>query len=197
MFNSSVGTILYTYIHFKAHNHRHKRFMNERTVHNETSVVIDDLAKGTNYVFSLCLGNKEGKGPCKEVAITTSTTGNYHENCVNLPNTALAFIHFDSFDVAPSIPIVMAQRVSINAIQVSWEVEDDGGNPSLKYSIRMTTDLNSVGEMVLDNAVVEDMQYQVKNLMPGTSYWFSVVAHSASGDSAMGWSIETTTSPCE
>ena len=51
-------------------------FANEQTVHNATSLVIGGLAKGTTYTFTICLGNKEGKGPCKEIEETTLKTGN-------------------------------------------------------------------------------------------------------------------------
>ncbi|XP_065909225.1 cell adhesion molecule DSCAM-like isoform X2 [Dysidea avara] len=170
MFNSSVGTIWYTYVQYKTYMHRHKRLMNELIIRNETSVVIENLAKGTEYVFSVCLGNKEGKGPCEEISATTLTT-------------------------VPSIPVVRTETISMNSIRVSWKVEDDGGHPLLRYSLRMSTDLNSVGELVLYSETVQHRSYLVKDLIPGTSYWFSVVAHSSSGDSGMGWSEETTTSP--
>ncbi|XP_065894101.1 receptor-type tyrosine-protein phosphatase F-like isoform X2 [Dysidea avara] len=171
VFNSSVGKILYTYVHSKVRNiQKYKRFINEWIVCNETSIVINTLAKGTDYFIKICLGNKVGKGPCEVKMISTLTT-------------------------VPSVPVVKTQTINMNTIQVTWEVEDDGGNPSLDYSLRVSTDINSVGELILDNIEVEHRQSRVKNLMPGTSYWFNVVAHSSSGDSDMGWSIETTTSP--
>ena len=98
--------------------------------------------------------------------------------------------------LVPSIPVVRTETISMNSIRVSWKVEDDGGHPLLRYSLRMSTDLNSVGELVLYSETVQHRSYLVKDLIPGTSYWFSVVAHSSSGDSGMGWSEETTTSPC-
>ena len=83
-FNSSVGTILYTSIQYKLKDNSvvTKRSLDrlystsERTVHNTTSVIIRGLSKGSTYIFIICLGNKEGKGPCEEVEITTPKTGN-------------------------------------------------------------------------------------------------------------------------
>jgi len=75
---------------------------------------------------------------------------------------------------------------------VSWIVEDNGGNVLLRYSL-MTY---GVGLVELANVAVRHRSYLVEGLTPDTSYWFSVVAHSSSGDSDMGWSEETTTRPC-
>jgi len=74
---------------------------------------------------------------------------------------------------------------------VSWKVEDNGGNLLLRYSLR----IYGVGLLVLDSVAVNRDSYLVEGLTPETSYWFSVVAHSSSGDSDMGWSDETTTYP--
>jgi len=85
-FNSSVGTILYTSVQYiPKDNFVTKRsysihFTNEQTVHNATSIVFGGLAKGTTYIFIICLGNKEGKGPCKEIEGTTPKTGNNNNN---------------------------------------------------------------------------------------------------------------------
>ena len=55
-----------------------RRFLtSEQTVHNRTSVIITGLAKGAIYTFIVCLGNKEGKGPCEEVEVTTPKTGDH------------------------------------------------------------------------------------------------------------------------
>ena len=74
---------------------------------------------------------------------------------------------------------------------MSWKVEDNGGNLLLRYSLR----IYGVGLLVLDSVAVNRDSYLVEGLTPETSYWFSVVAHSSSGDSDMGWSDETTTYP--
>ena len=84
-FNSSVGTILYTSIQYIQKNAIATRrstdrryFTSEQTVRNKTSVFITGLAKGTMYTFIICLGNKEGKGPCEEIEVTTPKTGDNH-----------------------------------------------------------------------------------------------------------------------
>jgi len=41
-----------------------------------TSIVIMDLANGTEYVFIIWLGTDLGRGPGEEKTITTLTTGN-------------------------------------------------------------------------------------------------------------------------
>ena len=87
---------------------------------------------------------------------------------------------------------VRTKVVSSNTIKVSWAIADDGGNPLVRYSLKMLSDLNGVGELLLDDVALE---YRVKDLMPETSYWLSVIAHSTSGDSGIRWSVETTTNP--
>ena len=106
-----------------------------------------------------------------------------------LEQYGLLFSHFNF--VVPSTPVVWTETVDTNTIRVSWKVEDDGGNLLLRYSLRMY----SVGLVVLATVAVSDDSYLVEDLTPETSYWFSVVAHSSSGDSDMGWSDETTTYP--
>ena len=78
-----MGTILYTSVQYKQWDNsvvtkkslNWQRFSDEWTVYNATSVVIRGLAKGTTYAFIVCLGNKEGKGPCEEVYEITPKTG--------------------------------------------------------------------------------------------------------------------------
>ena len=72
-----MGTIFYTYVNYKTHLP-----LNVRIVRNETSIVINNLAEGKSYVFTFCLRNEVGKGPCEKKTITTLTTGNHYENCV-------------------------------------------------------------------------------------------------------------------
>jgi len=71
--------------------------MNERTILNKTSVVIENLAKGKEYIFSICLGNKVGKGPCGEATITTPTTGTLSLKIIYIMLTICPLIFFSSF----------------------------------------------------------------------------------------------------
>jgi len=191
-----VGTIRYTFIHFTTYAYRRwwKRLTDERTVRNKTSIFIEKLAKGKDYTFILCLGNDAGRGPCAEKAITTLKTGNQFKIICTVHVGAIWFtifpLQFCDF-VVPSIPVVRTEIVNTNTIRVSWKIEDDGGNLLQRYSLR----IYSVGLVVLATVAVSDDSYLVEDLKPETSYWFSVVAHSSSGDSDMGWSNETTTYP--
>ena len=96
---------------------------------------------------------------------------------------------------APSAPIVSAVVNSSESIHLSWSVQDDGGNVELSYSLRQWTDHDGVGMLLLSNSV--DMWYLVDHLIPNTTYWFSVVAHSDTGDSPEGWSRHVITRPCK
>ena len=80
VFNSSVSTITYTFIHFSTYGRWWKRSNHERTVHNETHILIGTLDKGKKFFFVVCLGNNVGRGPCAEEAITTLKTGNQLKN---------------------------------------------------------------------------------------------------------------------
>ena len=91
----------------------------------------------------------------------------------------------------------MAMVLSSGSIQISWSVSDDGGNPNLLYSLTQWTNRNTSQVVLLSNSVSGDGQYLVDRLMPNTSYRFSVVAHSDSGDSPHGWSILVITNPCK
>ena len=107
-FNSSVGEILYTSIQY-THNDvtatkrsslsSDRRFQtSEQTVHNRTSVIITGLAKGAVYTFILCLGNKEGKGPCEEVEVTTPKTGDHNRTFRIMYRWPLIYISHDLFN---------------------------------------------------------------------------------------------------
>ena len=115
----------------------------------------------------------------------------YANNYYILCTTLLAYVY-----IAPSVPVVMATVLSSESIQISWSVEDDGGNPNLLYSLTQLTDRNP-RVLLLSNSISEDGQYLVDHLIPNTSYQFSVVAHSNSGDSPQGWSIRVITNPCK
>ena len=97
--------------------------------------------------------------------------------------------------LAPSTPTIHAVVNSSESVHLLWTVQDDGGNIALSYSLRQWTDHDGVGILLLTNTV--DSWYLVDNLMPNTSYWFSVVAHSNTGNSSEGWSSHVTTKPCE
>ena len=101
------------------------------------------------------------------------------------------------YAAAPSAPVVRVMVINSVSIQVSWIVQDDGGNPNLLYSLTRWTNHNACQMVLLRNAVSDDGQYQVDHLMPNTSYRFGVVAHSSSGDSPSGWSRLVITNPCE
>jgi len=58
---------------------------------------------------------------------------------------------------------------------VSWNVEDDERNPSLRYSLRV----HGVGLVELDSVAVRYTSYMVEDLTPGASYWLSVIVHSS------------------
>ena len=68
-----------------------------------------------------------------------------------------------------------------------------GGNPSLRYSLRVY----DVELVELNSVAVHYTSYLVEHLTPEASYWFSLVVHSSTGDSDIGWSEETITSPCK
>ena len=98
--------------------------------------------------------------------------------------------------IVPSVPVVEVVVVSSYSVQISWSVRDDGGNTDLLYTLtRWTGDNNPV--VLLSVSVSDDGRYLADHLLPNTSYQFSVVAHSDSGDSAEGWSMYVVTNPCK
>ena len=119
MFNSSVGTIWYTYVQYKTYMHRHKRLMNELIIRNETSVVIENLAKGTEYVFSVCLGNKEGKGPCEEISATTLTTGNHCKTYILITYILIRTERYCHFSITIDTKATIHELNSSRYLQIS------------------------------------------------------------------------------
>ena len=99
--------------------------------------------------------------------------------------------------IVPSVPVVEVMVVSSYSVQISWSVRDDGGNTDLSYTLTRWTDRGSSPVVLFSVSMSDNGQYLVDHLMPNTSYWFSVVAHSDSGDSAEGWSTHVVTNPCE
>ena len=108
--------------------------------------------------------------------------------------TILVVNYWYMFYVAPSTPVVIAVLTN-ESIQISWSVEEDGGN-ALLYSLMQWTN-HSTRMLLLSNSTSEDRQHLVDHLIPNTVYQFSVVAHSNSGDSPQGWSIGVITNPCK
>ena len=97
--------------------------------------------------------------------------------------------------LAPSAPIVSAVVNGSESIYVSWSVQDDGGNVKLLYFLSQWSDHYDTGLLLLTNSV--DRWHLADHLMPNTTYWFSVVAHSDTGYSAEGLSRRVTTRACK
>ena len=110
------------------------------------------------------------------------------------PSIIASFVPVVTFSTVPTVPQnVAATATSSTVVSLVWDApQDDGGSSVFEYDIYMSQTEDVLGSL-LSTTNVDVRTYSAENLTRANTYFFTVVAVNAVGDSAASAQVSDTT----